>query len=98
MNHCYPLKWHKFFKAACDKHRQQILALISQHRTINANQIIKKMDISQPTTSHHLKILSEAGLILAEKKGKEVFYSINKKNISSCCLGFMNKLTTKNKN
>ena len=98
MRHSHTLKWHKFFKAACDERRQYILALISQRKTINASQIVKKMSLSQPTVSHHLKILSEAGLILTEKKGKEIFYSVNEKNIASCCTGFMDKFTTDDKN
>ena len=32
---------------------------------------------SQPTVSHHLKILSEAGLIEGERRGKWVWYSLN---------------------
>lgn len=91
MKHCCPPKWLKFFKAACDDHRQRILVLISQHKTVNASQIVNKVRLSQPTVSHHLKILKEADLIKANKKGKEVFYSINKKNIASCCTGFVKR-------
>lgn len=93
MKRCCPPKWLKFFKAACDDHRQRILVLINQHKTVNASQIVNKVRLSQPTVSHHLKILKEADLIKANKKGKEVFYSINKKNIASCCMGFVKRFT-----
>jgi DNA-binding transcriptional ArsR family regulator len=88
MKHHCPIKWLNFFKAACDNHRQQILSLISKHENINASQIVSQVSLSQPTISHHLKILKEANLIIATKKGKEVFYSIDKKSISSCCENF----------
>jgi ArsR family transcriptional regulator len=90
-----PPEWLSFFKAAADQHRQQILGLINQKGRVNASQIVEKINLSQPTISHHLKILSEAELILARKKGKQTFYSINEKSIANCCIGFMNRLITK---
>ena len=93
MNECHcPKTWIKFFKAIADQHRQSILALIKEHQSINATEIIKHNKLSQPTISHHLTILKQAGLIQEKKKGREVYYSIKDKTISSCCLGFMHKL------
>ena len=89
---CFPKTWVKFFKAASDSHRQLILSLIKGSKIINATQIVKKVGLSQPTVSHHLKILQEASLVVGKKKGKEIYYSLNQKAISSCCLGFVNKL------
>lgn len=89
---CCHKSWIRFFKAGADQHRQQILLLIKNHSHINASKILEKVKLSQPTLSHHLTILKNAKLITEEKKGREVFYSINHKTISSCCLGFMNKL------
>lgn len=91
-NKC-PVEWMKFFKAACDQQRQAILTLIKKHKTMNATEIVEKMHITQPTVSHHLKILHEASLIHAVKKGKEVYYSLNKSHITDCCTGFMENLT-----
>lgn len=93
MKQCCPPKWLKFFKAACNDHRQRILVLIKQHKTVNASQIVGKMHLSQPTVSHHLKILKEANLVKTRKVGKKAFYSINKKNITSCCAGFSKRFT-----
>lgn len=90
MNTCCPKNWMKFFKAVCDEQRQMILGILRKYRNLNASQIIDKMKLSQPTVSHHLKILREASIVNAKKVGKEVYYSINKKNISNCCTGFMN--------
>lgn len=93
MNTCCPSKiLTKFFKAASDTHRQKILALLKTHKSLNASEIVKQIRLSQPTISHHLALLTEAGILLSVKKGKEVYYSLNSKTISNCCLGFMNDL------
>lgn len=88
---CNP-KTLKFFKSISDKHRQIILSLLKVHKSLNASEIQKRIKLSQPTTSHHLSLLVQAGAIEAIKKGKEVFYSLSNKNISSCCLGFLKKI------
>ena len=93
MNCACPKKWLNFFKAAHDQHRQKILDVIQNHKEINANSIVEKVRLSQPTISHHLKILCDASIIRAKKVGKEVFYSINTDAIDDCCGGFMRKFT-----
>jgi len=91
MTWCCPKNWHNFFKAVSHKHRQEILDVIAHHHNLNATQINQKIKLSQPTLSHHLKLLSEAEIITATKKGKEVLYSLNQKHIAECCSGFQNK-------
>lgn len=85
---CNPKIWLKFFRAVSDSHRQKILTHLKKYDSLNATNIIKHVKLSQPTTSHHLSLLKQAGLITSMRKGKEVIYSLNKKMISSCCLGF----------
>jgi ArsR family transcriptional regulator, arsenate/arsenite/antimonite-responsive transcriptional repressor len=74
-----------FFKAGGDKHRQFILTLIEKNKSLSANQILAHLDISQPTLSHHLKILREAQFINTKKKGKETHYTLNQDFITGCC-------------
>jgi ArsR family transcriptional regulator len=38
---------------------------------------------SQPTVSHHLKILSEAGLVHGDRRGKWVWYSIDRQRLAA---------------
>ncbi len=95
MNCACPKKWLNFFKAVHDQHRQRILDVIQSHKEINANGIVEKVRLSQPTISHHLKILCDASIIHAKKVGKEVIYSINETAINDCCGGFMRKFTKK---
>jgi len=97
MNNCCSPLWLNFFKAASDLHRQKIINLIKKHKSINASDIVKSIKLSQPTISHHLKILTNAQLITSKKRGKETFYSINNKIVADCCLGFMHKINKPSK-
>lgn len=47
------------------------------NKKANVSEITKYMNISQPATSHHLRVLKDAKILKAEKKGKEVYYSLN---------------------
>lgn len=88
-----PKKWLLFFKAVHDQHRQAILDIVKHHKEINANGIIEKVHLSQPTISHHLKILTDASVLTTKKVGKEVLYSINESVIDDCCGSFMHKFS-----
>ena len=64
------------FKALSDPTRRKILELLSKG-DMNAGEIADKFDISKPSISHHLNILRNAELILAEKQGQHMMYSLN---------------------
>lgn len=82
-----------FFKAGGDAHRQLIIALIQKNKKINATNLLEHLKISQPTLSHHIKILKDANLITAERNGKETFYSINHQHITSCCQSMVEEVS-----
>ena len=77
-----------FFKAICDLNRHKILYLLKNNGEMNATEIINKIKLSQPTISHHLKILVEAEVLNARKEGKETYYRINEKVVNHCCHNF----------
>ena len=58
------------FQAIADPTRRDILALLSK-QTLNLNGIADHFDSSRPTISEHIKVLSECGLILVKKQGRE---------------------------
>ena len=66
----------KLFKALNDPTRREILALLRQ-RDMNAGEIAGQFDMSKPSISHHLDLLKQADLVLAEKNGQFVNYSLN---------------------
>lgn len=77
-----------FFKAVCDPNRHAILFLIKKHGERNASDIVKHLNLSQPTIAHHLKILVDSGILSSRKSGKETYYKVNEDIINNCCMGF----------
>ena len=76
-----PREWRqmaKVFIALGDEHRQRILLTFEKGERLTVGQISAVSTLSRPAVSHHLKILRQAGVLLAEKSGKEVFLCINK--------------------
>ena len=64
------------FKALNDPTRREILELL-QEKDLTAGEIADKFNISFPSISHHLDILKQARLVIAEKEGQYVYYSLN---------------------
>ncbi|OFI05304.1 transcriptional repressor SdpR [Clostridium acetireducens DSM 10703] len=64
------------FKALSDPTRRKILELLKDEDLI-AGDIAKHFDISKPSISHHLSILKNANLVLSEKVGQNIYYSLN---------------------
>jgi len=78
---------NKFFKAISDKNRVTIMKLLKD-RDLNVTEIGKHFDMKQPSISHHLNILKNAGVVRDKKVGQEVIYSLNQICIVNCCSGF----------
>ena len=73
-----------FAKALADETRQKIMALCCCEY-VSVNDIVKKLDVAQPTVSHHLGVLRSTGLVTTRREGKQVFYTLNQNAIASCC-------------
>ncbi len=73
-----------FVKAMADETRQRILSLL-QAGELNESDIVTRMDLTQPTISHHLAILRRAGLVSTRREGKQVFYRPNPVCVADCC-------------
>ena len=68
-------KRSRFFKALADETRLRILGLL-EVREMCVCEVMVALDLTQPTASHHLGILENAGLVKDRKEGKWVFYNI----------------------
>ncbi len=79
-----------FFKAVADPTRIKIMMLVMK-KEMCVTDICKHFKMKQPSISHHLNILKNAGIVKDRKEGKEVYYALNKCCISSCCGDFMDK-------
>jgi len=68
-------KKSRFFKALADETRLRILKLL-EVREMCVCEVMVALALTQPTASHHLGLLANAGLVKGKKAGKWVFYSI----------------------
>lgn len=78
----------------------QCLRLISQSSRLKIIQQLRKkfnnvsvivkgsLPLTQPTISHHLKVLQKMGMVLSKKRGRQIFYFLNKKYPCKKCLLF----------
>ncbi len=66
-------------KALADPVRLRLLSLVASHADGEACvcDLNDAFDLSQPTISHHLKVLHEVGLLDREKRGVWVYYRVN---------------------
>lgn len=80
------------FKAFCDENRIRILQLLLNGEQC-ACKLLEEMNITQPTLSHHMKILCDSGIVAGRKEGKWMHYSISEEGAeyARMCL---NALTT----
>ena len=65
------------FKAFCDENRIRILKLLTTGEKC-ACKLLEEINITQPTLSHHMKLLCDAGVVIGRKEGKWMYYSISK--------------------
>ena len=72
---------YKVIKALSDVNRVMIINYLSSGEMC-ACKILEMFNITQPTLSHHMKILSECGLVNSRKDGKWTHYSLNKDKIN----------------
>lgn len=76
--------FNDFVKAMADETRQRILTVL-QDGEMNETDIVARLDLTQPTISHHLGILRHANLVQARNEGKYVFYRANSTCVTECC-------------
>lgn len=86
-----------FAKALSDDTRQKIMKLCCCE-WISVSEIVEKLgNVTQPTVSHHLAILREAGLVDVRPEGKQTFYSLNQQRVAFCCGQLMVNFAPENK-
>jgi ArsR family transcriptional regulator len=64
-------------KALADPMRFRIVQEVARAGELTCGQVVERFDMSQPTISHHTKILADAGLLLARSVGKHHFLAVN---------------------
>ena len=76
-------------KAIAHPMRIAILRFLEDNNSMTVTEIHEKLGIEQSTTSHHLGILKDKGVLLSKRIGKNTFYSLKNNNLSSIidCVG-----------
>ncbi len=82
----------KIFKALSEPIRLKILNMLSC-KELCACELLSGLSISQPTLSHHMKVLSECDLVKGRKDSTWMYYSINNQTIENL-KSFIDLLTT----
>ena len=76
------------FRALGDPTRLEVFRAIAGHgEPICVCDLVDRFDVSQPTISHHLKVLREAGLVTFEKRGVWAHYEVDPRGVSAACAG-----------
>jgi ArsR family transcriptional regulator, arsenate/arsenite/antimonite-responsive transcriptional repressor len=72
--------YEKAMSAVADPYRLSILHEISKKGTMRCCDVVTLTGLSQPTCSHHIKLLAESELIECRKQGRNNFFTLNKQN------------------
>ena len=64
------------FKAFCDENRIRILEMLQAGEKCGCK-LLEELNVTQPTLSHHMKILCDAGIVEGRKEGKWTHYKIS---------------------
>ncbi len=81
-----------FCRVLADPTRQKMLELLL-HKERSVSEIVEEFQLSQPTISHHLEMLSRYGLLTSRKEGKQVFYTTDQSQVTWCCGRLMAKFS-----
>jgi ArsR family transcriptional regulator len=91
MNNNYEDK-AKIFKVLSDHNRLKIIDILSCGEKC-ACDILDNFDFTQPTLSHHMKVLMDSGLVECRKDGLWSYYSLNNTNSNKLVLCLVNLFT-----
>lgn len=70
-------------KALGDPNRLKIVQEVQKQKWMQCCDVCNLVQLAQPSVSHHLKQLIDAGVLLSEKEGRNIKYSIDKENMAN---------------
>ena len=73
-----------FSRALADETRQEVMRLTCCHWR-SVGELAEALGVAQPTVSHHLAVLRDAGLVLVRPEGRQTFYTLNQDQVALCC-------------
>jgi len=69
------------FKALADETRLKIINMLTESGELCACKILENFNITQPTLSYHMRILTDSGLVVGNKDGSWIKYRINSEKL-----------------
>lgn len=63
-----------WFRVLADPTRLRLYSMIARWNEVRACELVEPLGVSQPTVSHHLKVLHEAGLLDRDRRGRQIYY------------------------
>lgn len=78
--------------AMADKSRLSILIELTKKETLTNAEVMDLVGLSQPCVSHHIKLLTDSGLVQSTKEGRTIQLRINKEAIQQLT-SFLDKLS-----
>jgi ArsR family transcriptional regulator len=67
----------RVLRALADPNRFRIVQELAQDGELTCGQVVERFGLSQPTISHHLKVLADAGILVCRAEGKQHFTSVD---------------------
>lgn len=71
-NECVP-----YFEMLKDSQRQEILINLAKHQELSVSELVELSKLSMPAVSHHLKLLTQSGLVTSTKIATKKFYRLS---------------------
>lgn len=71
------------FKALGDENRLRIARIVAERGEVCACHLLDELDMTQPTLSHHMKLLRDCGVVKARKEGRWMHYSLNREVVGA---------------
>jgi DNA-binding transcriptional ArsR family regulator len=82
----------RVFLALAHEARRQVLLLLAQRGELPSGYLAARFPHSWPTTSRHLKVLEEAGLVLVRRQGRTSSYRLNRERLKHVVGGWLRHL------
>lgn len=71
-NECIP-----YFEMLKDPQRQEIVINLVKDKELSVSELVELSNLSMPAVSHHLKLLSQSGLVVSIKRGTKRYYHLS---------------------
>ncbi|MGH9535220.1 MAG: ArsR/SmtB family transcription factor [Terriglobales bacterium] len=73
-----PAQWLRVLRALADPTRYRMVAELAAADELSCGQMGERFPLAQPTISHHIKILTEAGLLRVRRQGQHAYLSLDR--------------------